>query len=170
MGIAREVAEKIRSIPAKNLASPESFLERILAESVSLPRESTKAQWMIALQHPKLRLFLLQFVNNQAAELIPDCREMGKFCIAGDNTNCAIFWAERYHKKTATTQEAIFLAAHLMNCSELINPSGIEGLEIAVCTEDGIRLVPDAEIAELKLRATENDRRIGELVCSGAPI
>jgi hypothetical protein len=120
------------------------------------------AQCLIALMRPSPQLFLFQFgtINGVWG---PICNRMETMAIAGDNLNSAVFWAERYYDKLPI-ERLIPLAAHLISVAHRLNNAMISGLEIVLCTPLEIRRLSDESLSELKLRADEWDKTIGELL------
>jgi hypothetical protein len=82
--------------------------------------------------------------------------------VAGDVTNAAIYWAERY-PEILTVEQLIPLAAHLIVSSHHLNTAGIGGLEIVRCDASGIRQLSLESTRELVQKANEWDGTIRDL-------
>jgi hypothetical protein len=79
---------------------------------------------------------------------------------AGDTSNSAIFFSERYHSgEKDTVDQLVFLAAHVIRSARHLN-SRIDGLEVIKCTSDGIKRLTDSEVARLTERSDELDNKI----------
>lgn len=68
--------------------------------------------------------------------------------IAGHTANVSVYFIERFYKKLPMAQ-LILLVAHSILEAGRIHPYGIQGLEIACCSKDGLKPVPDDKISEL---------------------
>ena len=88
---------------------------------------------------------------------------IGSFVHAGDTVNAATFWAMRYYKPLPVNQLAR-LAAHLVIVAGELNSATINGLEIVICGESGIRRLPEDEIRNLETDARRWDKEIGQLI------
>jgi hypothetical protein len=80
--------------------------------------------------------------------------------VAGHQTNTAVFFTERYYTR-GSVFELAFLAAHTILEASKLNPCGIEGVEIFVCTREGFKSLSDSEIAVLKKESDKLDRCLG---------
>jgi hypothetical protein len=87
---------------------------------------------------------------------------------AGDMTNTAKFWSERYYSSWSGSlrpiHELIPLAAHLIVSAGEIGPGAVNGLEIVVCDPSGLRHLSDESIEELKSTVRRWDRQFGEQI------
>jgi hypothetical protein len=83
--------------------------------------------------------------------------------IEGDAANPAAFFVERYWKlldyKDRTIAKLLPIAAHSALMANILNPSGVEGLEVAICRYDACELVKD--VSELREFSTDLDSAIG---------
>jgi hypothetical protein len=162
METAHHVAsEVILGLKDEDWEYPILPIERIGARILSSAGERNDAQCLIAFARPAPRLFLFQFgmVNGQWG---PWCQLMQTTAIAGDNVNPAIFWAERYYQELPI-ENLLPLAAHLIVAASTLNPTPISGLEIVLCNASGLHRLSDDSIRELKSKATEWDKNIGDL-------
>jgi hypothetical protein len=96
-------------------------------------------------------------------EVTPWCLEMQGQATVGDNTNNAIFWAQRYHT-VRPIRELIPLAAHVVISASKMNSAAISGLEIVICDRSGLHALPSHSIRELQAKTEEWDKEYGELI------
>ena len=164
METAKRVAQKIISDlnDEELISSPIAAIEEIGREILGSAGNRNQVHCLIALSRPRIRLFQMQFsiVNG---EMQPWCQEMEGSATVGDNTNNAIFWAQRYHS-LRPIRELIPLAAHLVMSASKLNSGAISGLEIVVCNSSGLNLLSKQLICDLQLKAEEWDREFGELI------
>src|SRR5208283_2879930 len=87
---------------------------------------------------------------------------------AGDATNTAKFWSERYYSSWSESlrpiDELIPLAAHLIFSAGKVGPSIIGELEIFLCDSSGLRHLSEESIRELKSSVSELDKQFGEQI------
>lgn len=95
-----------------------------------------------------------------------ECSQVMDRCIMGHRANAATFFSEKYYEKLPL-KKLIRLAAHIILTGGKINPNGIRGLEIVLCTKDGFDFVPDEEIAALIEWSDALDSEIGQRILSG---
>jgi hypothetical protein len=122
---------------------------------------------LIVAATPKPKLFHLHYgildpaIQNQAI-----CEEESRKCIAGNRTNAACFWAERYcqYLPPQPIKRLIPLVAHMIVSASVLNSAGIGGLEIVVCETSGIKRLSDDSTALLIAQSKEWDQEIGSLV------
>lgn len=165
MTTSRELAQRIIvSLTSDKISQPIEHIEKIGDQVLSVVGKRTDAHCLIACLYPKPRLFLFNYaeVNGQWG---PYCLEMESSAIAGDNINNAIFWAERYYRKAPVTELAA-LAAHLVVSAHHLASGTIGGLEIVLCTADGIRRLSPESIEMLRAQANKWDAEIGEMISS----
>ncbi len=82
---------------------------------------------------------------------------------SGDYGNSAVYFLERHLREGAIPlplQSLKFIAAHAVRTASKINPSGIEGLEILICTKDSFTWVSQREVRDLEARSDELDSKI----------
>jgi hypothetical protein len=124
-------------------------------------------QCLIVSTKPKPQLFHLHYgVFDPAVQAGAACDKEPRRYAAGDQTNAACFWSERYqqHFPPQSIQRLIPLAAHLIVSASKLNSAAIGGLEIVVCDESGIHLLSDESTAALEAQSAEWDQQIGDLV------
>jgi hypothetical protein len=139
--------------------NPEDELEKIGHKVPAQDRQDVEIHMILAGSHP--RLFKFEFCEFDEG-LVPSSEEEKSRFIAGDKANAAVFWAERYHLKSASTEQLIPLAAHLIVSASKINNGGIGGLDIVLC-RSGFSRLSDNSIKQLEQKAEEWDRTIGDL-------
>jgi len=98
-----------------------------------------------------------------------ECSQVMDKCVMGHRANAATFLSEKYYQKLPI-KKLIYLAAHTVLTGGRINPNGIQGLEIILCTDRGFEGVSDRRIAELTKWSDECDRDIRQLVFSGPQV
>lgn len=84
----------------------------------------------------------------------PLCHVSNDKRIMGDKGNAAIYFAQAYYRK-ASTSELLKLAAQTVVSAGRLNPSGIEGLQILLCTRGGFQFVPEDQIESLTKESEE---------------
>jgi len=55
------------------------------------------------------------------------------YCKSSTGNNCAVYLLERYYTRDLTIKELLPVLAHCIAMGGHINPSGVSGLEIAIC-------------------------------------
>jgi hypothetical protein len=168
METANHVATEIfTSLKDEDLAEPiEAITE--LGEKIrrSMMNDRDDAQCIVVINRDFPRLFLFQYGSVEGRwESI--CQEMFETAVAGDTTNAAIFWAERYYRK-CPLRELVPLAAQLVMSAAYLNSAMVRGLEIVTSDQTGIHRLSDKSINQLQSATREWDTRIMELF-SGYP-
>jgi hypothetical protein len=97
------------------------------------------------------------------------CREWYRLAIVGDTVNSAIFWAERYYNQSLLSDKKpmaklIPLCAHLIICARSLNTATISGLEMVLCTSNGIELLPEDVIQGLAERAEKREETVAKMI------
>ena len=137
----------------------ESIANKTLGESSEQRQEF---QCTIITSSPEPRLFHLHagiFKLQKGAR----CQQHSGKIIAGDMTNAAAFWAERYYPSTEPRRpirQLVALSAHLIIAASALNSAGISGLEIVLCDASGIHRLSDESIRKLELQVAERDESI----------
>jgi 20S proteasome alpha/beta subunit len=82
----------------------------------------------------------------------------------GDQGNPAAFFLERYVPKMRNVplEQLILVAAHAVVTAGSINPWGVRGLEIVICTKDGFQLLADQELSKLVDQSRTLDSAIAD--------
>jgi len=120
-----------------------------------------RVQCLIALQCPTWHLLKYECVRIGRG-YDQSCQRCFGNEIAGHLTNPAIFIASRYyHDDSRPLSELIPLAAYFVLCAHEFNNSGVEGLDIVLCDENGIRRLSDKSRDELVQRFNELEGNIG---------
>jgi hypothetical protein len=164
--VARHI---ISDLTEEELANPETIPDAIvqIAES-TLSQEKQRVQCLIVLAAQGGLLFRLQFgqvdIKNPDSAWKAECGHCVDRGFAGDVTNPSVYWAERYHSEFLPVEQLVPLAAQLIISAHLLNSGFIDGLEIVVCKDSAIVPVPPERVNELRRKAIELDRTIGNLV------
>ncbi len=120
-------------------------------------------QCLIITTQPTLQLLhLASGVTLNGVPASVYCRRISDKAVAGDTANSAVYWSERYYRRTSVAS-LIPLAAQVIIEAGNLHHGYISGLEIALCDGSGIRRVPNDSIAALELEAKKRSRAIGEL-------
>ena len=128
-----------------------------------VPQGGEPCQCLVVFTRPEIQLHRFQMVLIGKEWGIVADEESGRV-YAGDCKNSAIYWAERYYPRRPKLpiKELMPLVAHLIHTAHLLNTVTISGLEIVLCDKEGIRRVPDEDIALLEQQSEERDKSIGE--------
>lgn len=164
------VAEHIISdLTKEELANPETIPDAIvrIAES-TLSQGNQRVQCLIMLADHGGLLFRLQFgqVDNKKTDSAwkAECEQCLDRGFAGDVTNPAVYWAERYHCEFLPVEQLVPLAAQIILSAHLLNNASIGGLEIVLCKDSKIVPIHSERINELRRKASELDKIIGNLI------
>jgi 20S proteasome alpha/beta subunit len=163
VSVARDMAagNRISEAIISSLANEEpQNRERRLVEIGGTEARGHDVECIVALAEPDPKLYFLQCTNSGQDVIGP---RIGSFVHAGDTVNAATFWAMRYYKPLPVNQLAR-LAAHLVIVAGELNSATINGLEIVICGESGIRRLPEDEIRNLETDARRWDKEIGQLI------
>lgn len=152
-----DVANAIVSTFTAN--DPQEAIERIAS---AIPEDCRHpVQGLIAI-HP---FQLYRFQIAKIGEIwTATCDPSIGFHFAGDMTNAAIYWAERYHNEFMTVEQLLPLAVYVIVCSHLLNTAIIDGIEIVVCNSSGIHPVSRERLLELRQQANATDKQIRQAV------
>jgi 20S proteasome alpha/beta subunit len=93
------------------------------------------------------------------------CRKILDKVPAGDVSNSAVFWSERYYSRIPVSK-LIRLAAHLIISAGELNNGSIEGLEIVYCDSSThvFRRYTEAQNRDLMTEVKKRGKRIGNLI------
>jgi hypothetical protein len=139
---------------------PETAVQSVFA---NIPkRRRFNVQGLIAMLEPSARLFKFQ-IGKAKGTWSCSCEQSLGFDYAGDFINPAIFWIENYYDQSLSAEKLVRLAAHFIYTAHELANAGIDGLQIAECT-DKVRPLSHQEIIELWRKAQEWDRRIGHII------
>jgi hypothetical protein len=161
----------INALSDEEWVTPGGHIERVAASVIEkIEPDRSDIECLIVSSIPTLRVFLLEMGIDlsKGPELSPQCHQVGTKAFAGDDTNAAVFWAERYAKEK-TTNQLVRLAAHLITAAGSINPGAIKGLEIVVCKKDGFHRLSPESIAVLESAAQQREKDIEALFAEAAP-
>lgn len=158
--IARKIISDL-TIEMSNAGGIEDAIQGIALDIPATYRR--RVQCLVVLTRPTLQIIWLQGIV-QGGEWKVDCRKFLDLMIAGDNTNAAIFWAERYYLQNhwikKPMKRLVPLAAHMICSAHFMNSFGIDGLEMVLCSSSGIQRLSDKSIETLKNKADEWDKEI----------
>lgn len=87
----------------------------------------------------------------------------------GDDGNVAQFFLERYFKGGQNIKQLVPLAAFSVLMANKINPSGIDGLEMLLCTTSGFSVVGAEELTQNKETFERLDSDIGARLLPFSP-
>ena len=140
-----------------------SAVERIIKEASS--DGGGKAQWLIALKCPDWKLLKCLSVPRESAnsdgEWDVSCAPCPGWDFAGEITNPAIFW-HKFHNEDMSPKQLVPLAANLILSAHFFNSKNVDGLDIAQCDANGVRLLSSTSIAALEKKSRLLDRKIIE--------
>lgn len=173
LGTAERIASAI--IAGLDISDVALIQERIQAIANEVfdahPKPDTGFQCLVVVSvTPKPKLFSVANVNIEGErEQKAICREWYRLAIAGDTVNGAIFWAERYYNQSLLTNrkpiaQLIPLCAHIMICARSLNTATIGGLEMVLCTSEGIEFQSEDVIQQLAERAEKREETIAEMI------
>jgi hypothetical protein len=138
-----------RGFQGTSSASRCAVLERIGEEAMGwcdkVPQPRPQCHCLIAMREPFGLYSLRVGPEGQNCTKITDKRR------AGDAGNPAMYFARFYEKKPAS--DLVFLASHIVLRAAQFNSDGVEGLEVLLCEEQGMRMLSDAEISAIKQRS-----------------
>lgn len=126
-------------------------VEEIARAVLSGAGERTDIMCLIVSTIPELRLFHIDSRANLPGN--PNttyCRQVFDKAVSGDTANPAVFWSEKFYSRERSVDELIPLAAQVVVDSPMFNSGYIGGLELLICSHDGIRRVPDDHAEALK--------------------
>lgn len=90
------------------------------------------------------------------------CTPVGDKVFAGDDRNSAVYFPEFYYKPNTKTTDLVFLAALTVLAAGHLNPTFVDGLEIAVGRNGKIEKLPKTEIARLENRSLAFHADVGD--------
>jgi hypothetical protein len=140
--------------------------DRIL-DSTEEVRRDVSGLIAFTIPNPKLFFFGTALINNNPHPRT-DCQPVTSKRIAGDNVNAAIFWSERYYERQPI-KNLVPLAAHLVVSAGKLKGSAVGGLEIVLCSRDGIAQLPQTTCERLESQANKWDTEIGRLFADYSP-
>jgi hypothetical protein len=168
-----ETAERIAAaiiarLDISNVALIEKGIQAIASEIFDAhPKLSFQCLAVVSID-PRPKLFSVSSVKVDEVSAVV-CREWPRLAIVGDTVNGAIFWAERYYNQSLLTEkktmaQLIPLCAHLIICARSLSTPMIGGLEMVLCTSNGIELQPENVIQGLAERAERREETIAEMI------
>ena len=168
---AEAVADAIVLALRKDQPSDVSRIEELI-ESVTdrhFSKNKTRIQCLIVLTRPCLLLFRLQYPQGPPTEYewVARCSYSESRSVAGDATNPALFWAERYHEDFYSMDDLVPLAAHLIQSAHRLHSAGVSKLQMVKCSENRIEIVPTETCKAWTRRSEEWDRSFRETIFGG---
>ena len=140
-----------------------------LEESVlkQIQKGSEPCQCLVVFTKPQIKLWRFQIVrigNDWGLH----CDEVRGKVFAGDCKNLAMFWIDKYYPRNPKVpiNQLVPLVAQFLITAHSLNTSGIDGLEIVLCSENGIHRVADEVTAELEIRSRQREESIGAALLS----
>ena len=87
-------------------------------------------------------------------------------CCIGDDVNAASFFVERYFDNNHKVPLAHLaqLAAHTVLMAGATNPTGVDGLDIVLCTQEGFTPIDEKELSCLKQQSAELNSHISAVL------
>jgi hypothetical protein len=159
--VARRVLEKPSALESKGpLIEVEKLAEAIYKEQITedSPYFRTDSQLLIVQRKDLSRFHVLRMDRKKWLAELRDTRE-----VTGHATNTACFFTERYYRK-APVAALKLLVAHTIITAGKISPSGIEGLEILVCTPEKFEFLTPEEISALEKRSQDIEGQLSHLL------
>jgi len=163
--LVKEVFKRLSGDDLSELSSniPESILETSFGADI-VKYDSAEAMAVTISSTPKLYEIRLRRDGTKGS-VDRACVRIQDKCIMGHRANAATFYTEHYYRK-CPVENLVRLAAHTITTGSMINPNGIGGLEIIICTERGFEHVPESRIDELLAWSHECDERVKGLIFS----
>jgi hypothetical protein len=161
--IARRILEKPALLESRGpLIELEKLAEAIYKEQITEDSQDfrTDSQLLIV-QRKDLSRFHVLHMNRKKWLSEPRADK----AIIGHATNTACFFTEEYYSK-APVAALKLLAAHTIIAAAKRNPSGIEGLEILVCTPEKFEFAALHEIPVLEKRSRDIDDQLRHLLAA----
>lgn len=165
METATHIAEAILAeLKEEEFPSPRLAIQRIAKETL-VSAERKQIECLIALTRPKAKLFHLEVEISQY-QVDPYCYPiLSGATIAGDQTNAAKFWIERYYRPVSIRELAPLAAQAICDASEL-NNAAIGGLDILLCENNSIQRLSEDSIVALQAKTRELANTFAEMVLS----
>jgi hypothetical protein len=83
--------------------------------------------------------------------------------VVGDGLNSARFFADYYYSPEMSVTQLSMLAAHMITVGGIVNPAGVDGLDIVTCENGRMRLLPEDELQNLVRQSHKLDAKIKKL-------
>jgi hypothetical protein len=139
------------------------YIELIAGRILAMAEDRADIQCLITTAQPTLQLLhLASGVKLNGVPASVYCRRISDKAVAGDTANAAVFWSERYYRRTSISS-LVPLAAQVVVDAGKLHPGYISGLEIALCDGGGIRRMSNDAIVALEMEAKKRGETIGEL-------
>ena len=161
------IADAILALKDSAWESPVTSIEAAARQVLDSPIVGRKdVQCLIVSTKPKLDAYLLR-VAQLGGVWTPSCQNVLGYAWAGDDSNPAVFWIKKYYEHRPISA-LLPLAAQLIVSASEMNSGGIEGLEIVLCYQSGIKRQADDVTIALELEAKKRSRAVGELIFGSA--
>jgi hypothetical protein len=153
----------LRELTETEWRNPASRIEELTRYALNLAGERTDIECLIVRSRPTMALFHLQ-TQVTKFQTEPECHRLFKgYAIAGDRSNSAVFFLEKYYERRPVKQ-ILSLAAHTIIAAHDLNNAAIDGLEMLICNDLGVQRVSQESIVSLETQAKEHDRIIQDLL------
>jgi 20S proteasome alpha/beta subunit len=151
---------------------PPDMVESLLSKSACAVWEKmygSMAQNNPPVTHQRSGILLAYRGNlfHMSFDLFPSVKPIENKKAEGDAVNAALFFLERYWKiverqdcNERTVKRLLPLAAHCILMAHVLNPDGVKGLEIAVCTREQCKRIDD--LRELEEFSSQLDSEIAK--------
>jgi hypothetical protein len=164
---ARTLADRIlAALKDQNVEHPATVIKDVASTMIPSSTAPNPPQCLLVFEGPPPRLFYAFYISSSNGTVVPECLELDDVGIAGHTTNAALYWAERYSRfiPKMPIEKLIPLAAHLIVSAGIINPGGINGLEITYCDATGFHRLSKEENREWESKAEGWDKRIEKMI------
>jgi hypothetical protein len=121
------------------------------------------AECLILFSRPRPAMYVL--LRSKAEEI--RCEEILSAWATGDSSNPAYFWAMRYYDRRMSITELVRLGAMINVSASKFNSGIIDGIEIVILDENGLRKLEDQATEEVRKEAAELTTKVGELLFKG---
>ncbi len=142
-GLINNCSDEGKVIEAIKQTARETFFE-----------DRHRVQCLIAVECPEWSLFKYTYLptdsNNPSCPWNETCEKSLSYEFAGNVTNPAIFWAGKYHDDRLTVEQLTPIAAQLVISARNFDSYAIDGLDIVQCTDNGVSLLSNNVIRDLK--------------------
>jgi hypothetical protein len=171
--ISRKVAQRIMdNEEIQDFEGQRSEVERLASDVCQEPFEDLVAparsdgELFIVSKGRSDRFYSL-YVNPKSKNFFLSPRK--DKAVAGHKLNSAVFFLERYYRKSSVSELAL-LAAHVILQGHELNYAGIEGLEIFVCNKEGFHLQPTEILEALVAKSQKLDSQLRDLFKQPFPL
>jgi hypothetical protein len=151
--VSRPIADAVLSLDDAAWTTPIVSIQTAAKDAVGqFGAGRPDAQCLIVAAKPSLRAYRLEIANYPNGTSMPVCEEVTGYALAGDKSNSAVFWVERYYKKQPISN-LLRLASQLIVSASKLNSGAIAGLELVTCSPKGFNRLPGESVDELERNA-----------------